>query len=144
LVLIDQVGVFIGGGRRHHVKYNAFEACDTAIHFDDRGLNWQASNCAPGGDFIQDLESYNYMEPPYLTAYPFLENIMSQVGRRFHTHTRSLSFGLHAGDPQWLAWGAEPLLPDFQRGDWQRRVHLHPAGRFQHDASDPLAQHTCG
>lgn len=79
--LVCQAGVFIGGGRSHHVKFNTFEACDVAIHFDDRGLSWQTEYCTPGTVFEQELESRNYLEPPYLTAYPGLENIMRQVGQ---------------------------------------------------------------
>eukprot|EP00730_Choanoeca_flexa_P006890 TRINITY_DN12243_c3_g1_i2.p1 TRINITY_DN12243_c3_g1~~TRINITY_DN12243_c3_g1_i2.p1 ORF type:complete len:691 (+),score=157.02 TRINITY_DN12243_c3_g1_i2:1492-3564(+) len=73
-----QNGILLGGGRSNHIKYNTFEHCDLAIHVDDRGTSWQTSYCQPGGTFQQELEALNYMEPPYITAYPELENIMLQ------------------------------------------------------------------
>eukprot|EP00049_Salpingoeca_infusionum_P008091 m.130975 g.130975 ORF g.130975 m.130975 type:complete len:658 (+) comp13912_c0_seq11:3-1976(+) len=74
-----QAGVFVGGGRRHHIKFNRFEQCDTAIHFDDRGLTWQTSYCEVGGTFQQELEGLNYQEAPYATEYPYLPNIMREM-----------------------------------------------------------------
>ncbi len=60
-----QTGAFVGGGRYNLVKFNTFEQCDTAIHVDDRGLNWQAANCQVGGEFYQGLVSVNYLEVKY-------------------------------------------------------------------------------
>lgn len=42
-----QTGALIGGGRRNMVRNNRYERCDLAIHFDNRGMNWQksSSNC---------------------------------------------------------------------------------------------------
>ena len=42
-----QKGTFIGGGRRNHVHNNYYESCDTAVHLDNRGLNWQHASCLP-------------------------------------------------------------------------------------------------
>lgn len=44
-----QVGSFIGGGRDNVVTGNYYERCDTAQHFDNRGMNWQKSCCACDG-----------------------------------------------------------------------------------------------
>eukprot|EP01147_Barroeca_monosierra_P010809 gene10809-2890_t len=74
-----QVGVFIGGGRSHHVKFNTFEKCDTAVHVDTRGLSWQSQYCLPGGIFQQELEGFNYQNPPYAQRYPVLPNIMNEL-----------------------------------------------------------------
>ena len=42
-----QIGSFIGGGRRNVITGNYYEKCDTAQHFDNRGMNWQlkSDNC---------------------------------------------------------------------------------------------------
>ena len=44
-----QVGSFIGGGRDNTVVGNYYERCDTAQHFDNRGMNWQKTACACDG-----------------------------------------------------------------------------------------------
>ena len=41
-----QTGSFIGGGRRNTVRNNYYEKCDTAHHFDNRGMNWEKSSAA--------------------------------------------------------------------------------------------------
>eukprot|EP01060_Flectonema_neradi_P038371 TRINITY_DN8014_c0_g1_i1.p1 TRINITY_DN8014_c0_g1~~TRINITY_DN8014_c0_g1_i1.p1 ORF type:complete len:605 (+),score=87.65 TRINITY_DN8014_c0_g1_i1:71-1885(+) len=70
------VGVFIGGGRHHVVKYNNFINVTYPVHVDDRGLNWQAASCTPpNGDLWQGLRAVNYEYPPYSTHYPDLLNI---------------------------------------------------------------------
>lgn len=70
------VGVFVGGGRRHHVTGNHFSNCTYATHIDDRGLTWQTQYCMPpNGIFFQQLEALNYKQPPYSTRYPELVNI---------------------------------------------------------------------
>jgi len=71
-----QTGVVIGGGRRNNVTNNHFTNCTLSVHFDNRGMNWQNSSCAPGGSFEQQLNSVNYKQPPWSTAYPELVNIM--------------------------------------------------------------------
>jgi hypothetical protein len=48
-------GSFIGGGEHNRVHDNYYQECDTAQHFDNRGMNWQGggwnctqANCYPG------------------------------------------------------------------------------------------------
>ena len=40
-------GTFIGGGEYNRFHDNYYQECDTAHHFDNRGMNWQggAANC---------------------------------------------------------------------------------------------------
>jgi hypothetical protein len=40
-----QTGTFIGGGSFNIVHDNYFELCDTAQHFDNRGMGWEKSSC---------------------------------------------------------------------------------------------------
>eukprot|EP00730_Choanoeca_flexa_P000772 TRINITY_DN10329_c0_g1_i3.p1 TRINITY_DN10329_c0_g1~~TRINITY_DN10329_c0_g1_i3.p1 ORF type:complete len:562 (+),score=121.97 TRINITY_DN10329_c0_g1_i3:178-1863(+) len=49
-----QKGVFVGGGRKTHVYNNTFYNVDTALHLDNRGMNWQAKSCnnATGDDYL--------------------------------------------------------------------------------------------
>ena len=65
-------GVLIGGGRRNLISNNTFIDCDNDIHFDNRGMNWQAISCAIGCDpklgtscFHGELVALNYTQPPY-------------------------------------------------------------------------------
>ena len=39
--------MFIGGGRRNAVLNNTFRACDTAVHFDSRGVGCYDTHCYP-------------------------------------------------------------------------------------------------
>ncbi|XP_065903276.1 uncharacterized protein [Dysidea avara] len=71
------VGTFIGGGRHNHVHHNHYYDCNTAVHVDNRGMNWQKSDCSPGGEFEQQLNSVNYQQPPWSQHYPFLVNIFN-------------------------------------------------------------------
>eukprot|EP00965_Chrysotila_dentata_P063532 2105392-Pleurochrysis_carterae.AAC.5 len=46
--IVDSVqGVLLGGGRHNHVKFNRFERCDTAVHFDSRGIGCFDAACYP-------------------------------------------------------------------------------------------------
>eukprot|EP00055_Hartaetosiga_balthica_P013824 m.72705 g.72705 ORF g.72705 m.72705 type:complete len:778 (+) comp8394_c0_seq3:126-2459(+) len=74
-----QVGMFIGGGRWNKVKFNTFEKCDTAVHVDDRGLGWQNAFCLSPDNYIAQLISVNYQEPPYAVRYPFLPNTLEEM-----------------------------------------------------------------
>jgi len=46
------VGTFIGGGRRNHVHHNHYYDCTTAVHVDNRGMNWQKSECSPVSSYV--------------------------------------------------------------------------------------------
>lgn len=87
-----ELGFMLGGGRNNNVYNNTYErnsyhysllikysfrANDNDIEFDDRGLTWQTAWCSPGGNFNQDLDSFNYQQPPWSTAYPWLVNVFS-------------------------------------------------------------------
>uniref|UniRef100_A0A6B2L049 Right handed beta helix domain-containing protein n=1 Tax=Arcella intermedia TaxID=1963864 RepID=A0A6B2L049_9EUKA len=71
-----QTGVVVGGGRRNNVTNNIFFNCSIAVHFDNRGMNWQNTSCAPGGMLEKQLISVNYENPPWSVKYPELVNIM--------------------------------------------------------------------
>ena len=99
-------GVLIGGGRRNIISNNTFIDCDNDIHFDNRGMNWQANSCAIGCDpklgtscFHGELVALNYTQPPYSIHYPEIVNIYKDhpcvpidniiSGNRFcHNHSK--------------------------------------------------------
>jgi hypothetical protein len=70
--------VFIGGGRDNNVTANIFvNPGNAAIHIDDRGLNWYASDVAdPNGSMRQSLASVPYQAEPYRSRYSSLANIL--------------------------------------------------------------------
>ena len=47
---------FVGGGRSNVARGNRFERCDLAVHVDDRGLSWEAAQCAANGSSYADVE----------------------------------------------------------------------------------------
>lgn len=73
-----ELGFMLGGGRDNLVHNNTFRANDNDIEFDNRGMNWQADMCQPGGQFEKELEQFNYQQPPWSVAYPWLVNIMNE------------------------------------------------------------------
>eukprot|EP00039_Didymoeca_costata_P013068 m.193312 g.193312 ORF g.193312 m.193312 type:complete len:730 (-) comp15666_c0_seq7:2429-4618(-) len=75
-------GVLLGGGRHNKVHGNVFINNDADIHFDNRGMNWQAASCKKDCNasmgtscFRVDLEAMNYTNPPYSVAYPEIVSI---------------------------------------------------------------------
>jgi hypothetical protein len=48
---------FVGGGRSNVARGNTFEGCDLAVHVDDRGLSWEATQCAANGSSYADVEA---------------------------------------------------------------------------------------
>ena len=92
-----EVGVFLSGGRRNHIKFNHFSHCDTGVHVDDRGA-WPG---AWGGDIskfiitalaqagcsstwptvyhpISQRRNNCYRDARWAVAYPSLTNILSE------------------------------------------------------------------
>ncbi|WP_181698992.1 right-handed parallel beta-helix repeat-containing protein [Chthonobacter albigriseus] len=68
--------VVLGGGRDHLIKNNVFLwTRRPAIHFDDRGLNWQKDMTA-GGQLRQNLDAMPYATEPWKSRYPELVNIL--------------------------------------------------------------------
>jgi len=49
-----QTGMFVGGGRDNVVRHNSFAHCDTAVHVDNRGMNWEKSGCAEDLSLAQE------------------------------------------------------------------------------------------
>jgi len=72
-----QWGVHLGGGRRNDITNNYFINNELAIHFDNRGMNWQKDMCQPGADFNKEMDSMNYKNPPWSVKYPELLTIFS-------------------------------------------------------------------
>ncbi|GMH49987.1 hypothetical protein TrLO_g5061 [Triparma laevis f. longispina] len=62
--------MLIGGGRDNVIDSNTFVDCDSGVVFDNRGLTWDLDNCPEGGAFQADLESLNYQQDPWASAYP--------------------------------------------------------------------------
>ena len=79
----SQTCYFVGGGRDTVIGGNACgPGVDTCVHVDDRGLNWQAAECAYNatytGDLVKGLFSVNYTHPPYSTAFPSIVDTLSR------------------------------------------------------------------
>lgn len=70
-----QRGILVGGGRNNEVVSNTFSEVDEAISLDNRGLTWQTDWCKEGDMFDLDLQTFDYLEDPWLTAYPDLWGI---------------------------------------------------------------------
>lgn len=69
---------FIGGGRYNRVTNNVFVDCTPAVHLDSRGtsrIQWNAG-LKESWDLQAKLEQFNYTQPPWSEAYPFITNIM--------------------------------------------------------------------
>lgn len=69
---------FIGGGRYNRVTNNVFVDCVPAVHLDSRGtsrIKWDAG-LGESWDLLAKIQQFNYTEPPWSEAYPFLVNIM--------------------------------------------------------------------
>ena len=50
--------LFIGGGRSTVATGNTFSNCNLAVHLDNRGMNWEASQCkSPSGTSFKDVEA---------------------------------------------------------------------------------------
>ena len=81
-IINASTGVLIGGGRRNKIINNIFINCDGDIHFDNRGMNWQANTCNQSCDpnlgtscFHGELVKLHYQDPPYSVQYPEIVNI---------------------------------------------------------------------
>jgi hypothetical protein len=78
-------GALLGGGRDNFIHSNHFEACDSDIHFDDRGLNWQSKSCqrnctltmgtSTTSCLYNALRDVNYTSPPWSTTFPKVVDI---------------------------------------------------------------------
>ena len=75
-----QQGIEIGGGRSNIITDNVFNATYRVLYIDARGTTWQKDRCtAPNGDLWLGLENVHYNRPPWSTAFPFLQNISSDL-----------------------------------------------------------------
>jgi parallel beta-helix repeat protein len=109
------VGVLLGGGKDNTVVGNSFVDMSTyAVTLDNRGLNWQAAFCKPGGQLEQSLVKVNYLTNAAYAKYPFILSTMSGNGSCVpsnnvvanNTYCGSFAF-LGASTPkQVAAWGS--------------------------------------
>ena len=51
------MGVLIGGGRDNQFVNNYFEDNSLAIHFDNRGMNWENSVCLSNGTYLEEVNA---------------------------------------------------------------------------------------
>ena len=85
LIVNATTGVLLGGGRDNKIHDNTFLACDSDVHFDNRGMNWQDDSCLQNctdvypypstSCFLYALNDANYTAPPYSTRYPELVDV---------------------------------------------------------------------
>lgn len=64
--------VLIGGGHNNHYRHNIFIDSPVAIHIDARMQGWGKFMIEKGAIIDQRLQTVNYKNPPYSTAYPLL------------------------------------------------------------------------
>lgn len=64
--------VLIGGGHHNHYRHNIFIDSPVAIHIDARMQGWGKFMIEKGAILDQRLQTVNYKNPPYSTAYPLL------------------------------------------------------------------------
>ena len=75
-----QQGIEIGGGRSNIISGNSFNSTYRVLYIDARGSTWQKDRCtAPDGDLWQGLENVRYNRPPWSAAFPYLQNISSEL-----------------------------------------------------------------
>lgn len=67
--------VLIGGGHNNHYRHNIFIDSPVAIHIDARMQGWGKFMIEKGAIIDQRLQTVNYKNPPYSTAYPCSQNI---------------------------------------------------------------------
>ena len=48
-------GFFVGGGRSTTLANSTFVNCSLAVHVDNRGMTWEAAQCAPNGTSMADV-----------------------------------------------------------------------------------------
>ena len=48
-------GFFVGGGRSTTLANSTFVNCSLAVHVDNRGMTWEAAQCAPDGSSMADV-----------------------------------------------------------------------------------------
>jgi len=75
-----QKGVNVNGGMQHVMTGNSFVNVDLAFRLTDSGLTTsiQKAHCVPpNGDYIPQLASVNYQNPPY-SKYPGLSTMMDR------------------------------------------------------------------
>ena len=73
--------LLLGGGRSNVFAFNSIsyvDGTDGAVHFDDRGLGWDASACtAPDGEMVRFLARVPYnTSAAWAAAYPQLVGIL--------------------------------------------------------------------
>lgn len=66
------IPVLIGGGHNNHYRHNIFIDSPVAIHIDARMQGWGKFMIEKGAIIDQRLQTVNYKNPPYSTAYPLL------------------------------------------------------------------------
>ena len=92
----------IGGGRDNLIENNLFIDCNPAIHVDARGEGWMKANFDDPKDTIQTtLRAVPYNQPPYLTRYPHLANILQDRPGfpKYNRVIRNICVG-----PKWIEW----------------------------------------
>lgn len=81
LCIDSQACYFVGGGRDTTVTGNSCVRSGTCVHFDNRGMTWQASTCTYNasytGALAAGLFAVNYTIPPYATAFPPIVDTLS-------------------------------------------------------------------
>jgi hypothetical protein len=74
------VGVVVGGGRDTTVFGNMCVHSIYCVHFDARGLGWQAPYCAYNATYtgllVEEMFQVNYTYPPFSTEYPSLPDTL--------------------------------------------------------------------
>ena len=74
---------FVGGGRYNTISNNLFIECTSALHLDDRGLKRArpGEGVKDGWDLLAKIQAFHFQEPPWKDRYPYLVNIMEEIGR---------------------------------------------------------------
>lgn len=49
--------LFIGGGRSNELVGNHISNSNLAVHFDNRGMGWEKSQCGPDGGSLKDVKA---------------------------------------------------------------------------------------
>ena len=100
-------GALIGGG--HHNRYvnNIFMDMPQAIHIDARMTNWGKFMIERGAIIDKRLQTVNYQQPPYSTAYPWLPSYWENSPAVPHDNTIEgnlfyrITNNIH-GNTEWL------------------------------------------
>ena len=109
--------VFVGGGSDNITRNNIFIENKTGVHVDNRMENWLHSLLEEGGLFRKRLAAVDYLNLPYITAYPplkkYLDKAAVPTGNLIENNVFVKVGKLTEGKRDWM---------DYKRNNWATNI----------------------